>query len=463
MRGMTLNRSGIHMPARGLLPCFRMLSRTHKPALIFIFITLMLDVLGFGLLIPVAPKLVELLMNDGAGGNAAQAAPVVGGLQATFYAMTFLFAPLLGVLSDRFGRRPVILLSLLGSGLDYLAMALSPTIGFLFVTRVINGITGASFSAAGAYVADVTPPEKRAAGFGMIGAAFGLGFVIGPVLGGMLAEVHIRLPFFVAGGLTLINWLYGMFVLPESLPPENRSPIRWSRANPVGAYYSLTKYPLVMGLAIALFLLNMAQFALHGTWALAMEHRFAWDPYHVGLSLGVVGIGAAVVQGGLVRKLVPMLGERRALMFAIAMGALAYIGYGAATQGWMIYTIIAIASIGAIGQPAAQAMITESVLPTEQGTIQGALASLNSLAGVIGPLIGSSVFHLFASENPPFQNSPINLVGANFYVSALLAALGGFAASWAVRHPTIRPGGAVVPSEAIAGGAASGSASPMRK
>jgi DHA1 family tetracycline resistance protein-like MFS transporter len=437
--------------------------RHRKPALVFIFFTLLLDVLGFGLLIPVAPRLVESLMHGGAGGTEAEAAPFVGGLQATFYAMTFFFAPLLGVLSDRFGRRPVILVSLLCSGLDYIAMALSPTIGFLFVTRVINGLTGASFSAASAYVADVTPPERRAAGFGLIGAAFGLGFVVGPVLGGILAEYHIRLPFFVAGGLTLINWLYGVLVLPESLPPEHRSPVRWKRANPVGAYFSITKYPLVMGLAIALFLLNMAQFALHGTWALAMEFRFEWDPIHIGLSLAVVGLGAAVVQGGLTRKIVPMIGERRALIFGIAMGVLAYIGYGAATQGWMIYTIIAIASIGAIGQPAAQALITESVLPTEQGTIQGALASLNSLAGVMGPLAGSWVFHVFASENPPFAEAPINLVGANFYLSAFLAMLGGLAAAWAVRHPTIRPVILDTPGSTMRAGEASGGVPPFRK
>jgi DHA1 family tetracycline resistance protein-like MFS transporter len=407
---------------------------SHTPALRFIFITLMLDVLGFGLLIPVAPKLVESLLHGGAGGTEAEAAPIVAGLQSTFYAMTFAFAPALGVLSDRVGRRPVILISLFGSGLDYLAMALTPTISFLFVTRVINGLTGASFSAASAYVADVTPPERRAAGFGMIGAAFGVGFVIGPVIGGMLGAIHIRLPFYAACALTFVNWLYGVFVLPESLPPERRAPFRWRRANPVGAFYSLGKYPLVLGMAVALFLLNMAQFALHATWALSMQYRFDWDPLHIGLSLMVVGLGAAVVQGGLTRKIVPALGEKRSLILGLAMGILAYIAYGAATEGWMIYTIIAIASLGAIAQPAGQALITEEVLPTEQGTIQGALASLMSIAGIIGPLVGGWTLAYFITEPPPFPESPIPLAGANFYVSALIAGLGWLAAAWALRH-----------------------------
>ena len=417
-------------------------------ALRFIFITLLLDVLGFGLLIPVAPRLVESMLHGGAGGTEAEAAPYVAGLQSTFYAMAFLFAPLLGVLSDRIGRRPVILISLFGSGLDYLAMALAPTLGWLFVTRVINGLTGASFSAASAYVADVTPPEKRAAGFGMIGAAFGLGFVIGPVIGGVLADERVyipfighgflRLPFYVACGMTLLNWLYGLFVLPESLKPEHRAPFQLRRANPIGALYSLGKYPLVLGMAISLFLLNMAQFALHATWALSMQYRFHWTPVEIGISLAVVGIGAAVVQGGLARRLIPILGERRSLMFGLAMGVAAYIGYGAVPPGheygWMIYTIIAIASIGAIAQPASQALVTKEVLPNEQGTIQGAIASLVSLAGIIGPLIGGWTLEMFIRAHPSLPDSPINLQGANFYVSALIAAMGWIAATWAVRH-----------------------------
>ena len=416
----------------------------RKPALGFIFLTLMLDVLGFGLLIPVAPRLVESLLHDGRGGTEAEAAPIVAALQSTFYAMAFLFAPALGVLSDRVGRRPVILISLFGSGIDYLAMALSPTLTWLFVTRVINGLSGASFAAANAYVADVTPPERRAAGYGMIGAAFGVGFVVGPVIGGVLGDEHnhfplighgnIRLPFYVACGLTMLNWLYGLFVLPESLPPDRRRPFELRRANPVGALYSLGKYPLVLGMAISLFLLNMAQFGLHATWALSMQYRFEWTPRDIGLSLMAVGLFGGAVQGGLAGRIVPKFGERRSLMFAIAVGTLAFIGYGAAMHGWMIYAVIIVASIGAIGQPAAQALITKEVLPTEQGTIQGAIASLMSFAGIVGPLIGGWILHESIQEPHPYPNSPIPLTGANFYASALLYGMGGMAAAWAIRH-----------------------------
>lgn len=433
------------------------------PAIGFIFITLMLDVLGFGLLIPVSPLLVESLLHHGRGGSATEAAPVVSALGSTFYAMSFLFAPALGVLSDRVGRRPVILISLFGSGLDYLAMAVSPTLSWLFVTRVINGMSGASFSVASAYVADVTPPEKRAAGFGLIGAAFGLGFVIGPLIGGYLGSPashipfighgSIRYPFYFAGIITLINWLYGFFFLPESLPPERRRPFQIKRANPVGAFYSLAKYPLVLGMAIFGFLINMAQFALHVTWVLSMEHRFGWGPFRNALSLTLVGIGAAIVQGGMARRLIPALGEKRSLMFGVWLGVLAFIGYGAASQGWMIYAIICIASIGAIGQPAGQALISKEVLPTEQGTIQGALASLTSLAGIIGPQIGGWTFAYFTRESGPggkFANSPIPLEGANFYVSAILCALGGIAAAWAVRHHVERGGPPAVAANAPA-------------
>lgn len=416
----------------------------RKPALTFIFVTLMLDVLGFGLLIPVSPRLVESLLNEGRGGTEAEAAPYVAALQSTFYAMAFLFAPALGVLSDRVGRRPVILISLFGSGIDYLAMALSPNLIWLFAMRVFNGLSGASFAAANAYVADVTPPERRAAGYGMIGAAFGVGFVVGPVIGGMLGDEHnhipfighghIRLPFYAACALTMLNWLYGMFVLPESLPPDRRRPFELRRANPIGALYSLGKYPLVLGMAISLFLLNMAQFALHATWALSMQYRFDWTPRDIGLSLMAVGLFGGAVQGGLAGRIIPKLGERRSLMFAIAVGTLAFVGYGAATQGWMIYAVIIAASIGAIGQPAAQALITKEVLPTEQGTIQGAIASLMSFAGIVGPLIGGWILHEFIKEPHPFPNAPIPLAGANFYASAFLYGLGGFAAAWAVRH-----------------------------
>lgn len=411
-----------------------MARRTTFPALGFIFITALLDVLGFGLLIPVAPRLVESLLHRGAPGTVTEAAPWVAGLQATFFAMTFLFAPFLGVLSDRVGRRPVILTALFGSGIDYIAMALAPSLPWLFVTRVINGISGGSFSVVNAYVSDVTSPEKRAMGFGMIGAAFGLGFVIGPAVGGILGEFDLRYPFWAAGGLTLVNWLYGYFILPESLPPDRRMAMNWGRANPVGAYAALGRNPFVLEMAISLFLLNLAQFGLHATWALSMQYRFNWSIMATGLSLVVVGLGAAIVQGGLARKLIPRLGEPRALMLGLVLGVLAYVAYGAATQGWMIYTIIALASIGGICQPAGQSLITKSVAPTEQGAVQGAMASLNSVAGILGPLIGGGTLAYFTRNPPPFPDSPIRLDGANFYVSAAISAVGALIAGYALRR-----------------------------
>jgi DHA1 family tetracycline resistance protein-like MFS transporter len=413
--------------------------QNREPALGFIFLTAVLDVLGFGLLIPVAPRLVESLLHGGQGGTAAEAAPWVGALQSTFFSMTFLFAPLLGVLSDRFGRRPVILLALLGSGLDYFAMALAPSLTWLFVTRMINGLSGGSFSVVNAYVSDVTKPERRATGFGLIGAAFGLGFVVGPVLGGILGAQNLRYPFWAAGGLTLINWLYGLFVLPESLPPERRSPISFKRANPIGAYAALGKHPFVAVMALSLFFLNLAQFGLHATWALSMQHRFEWSTKAIGLSLMVVGIGAAVVQGGLARRLIPKLGEPRSLILGLTISVVAYVGYGAATQGWMIYSMIAIASLAAISQPAGQALITKQVDATEQGAVQGALASLNSVAGILGPLIGGTTMAYFIHTPPPFPDFPVRLDGANFYVSAGLALLGTFVAAWGLSLLRERP------------------------
>jgi MFS transporter, DHA1 family, tetracycline resistance protein len=399
----------------------------------FIFITLVLDVLGFGLLIPVAPKLVQSLMNGGAGGSEAEASSYYGWLIATFAVMQLVFGPILGALSDKVGRRPVLLFSIFGSGLDYFAMALAPTLPWLFVTRAINGFTGASMTVCNAYIADVTPPDKRAAAFGMVGAAFGLGFVIGPVAGGLLGEIDIRLPFYVAGTITLLNWMYGALVLPESLPPERRGGFSFAKANPIGAFVNLGTYPLVARLAGALFFLNLAMFGLHATWVLYTSHRYSWEKWEVGLSLTVVGISAAIVQGGLARKVIPALGpgalgERRALLFGMTMSVLAYAGYALATHGWMIYAIIAVASVGGVAGPAGQALITRSVKPTEQGAVQGALTSLQGVAQVIGPLIATTVFAIGAGER---TNPPWNFSGLSFLMCSLLALVGTLVAWWA--------------------------------
>ena len=419
----------------------------RKPAVKFILLTLLLDVLGFGLLIPVAPHLIQQLQP--AGHDEKDAAHVYGLLIATYAALQFVFSPVLGCLSDRFGRRPVVLISLFGTGIDFFAQAFSPTLTILFVTRAINGISGANITACNAYVADVTPPHKRAAAFGMIGAAFGIGFIFGPLLGGVLAAKelaipgtglvfhgNIRYPFYAAGGLTLLNWLYGYFVLPESLPTDRRRPFNLLQANPLGALTRLARYPTVWGLAGALFLLHLAMFALHSTWVLYTAHRYQWTELETGLSLALVGVGAAVVQGGLARRIIPALGEKRSLLLGIAIGVAAYVGYGSAPsdwpqgwpRGWMIYVVIVLASLGGIAGPACQALITNSVSPKEQGEVQGALMSLQCVANIGGPLIGTAAFAYFIS-----REAPVYLPGASYYVSALLAAMGLGVAAWAMR------------------------------
>jgi len=377
----------------------------RTPGLTFVFFTLLLDVLGFGLLIPVGPRLVAFVQGMPATGAEHETSIAVGILAATYAAMQFIFSPLIGSLSDRFGRRPVLLVALFGSGIDYFIGAMAPSLWVLFVTRAVSGISGATVPVCSAYIADVTTPEKRAAGYGLIGAAFGLGFVFGPLIGGVLGDDQIvlplvgrgdiRYPYIAAGILTMLNWLYGYFVVPESLPRDKRRPFSWSKSNPLGAIRWLTHHPVVLTLAAALFLLNVAQFGLHTTWVLSMQARFHWTTTQVGWSLFTVGISAAIVQGLLARKIVPALGERVCLVGGIILGVLAFIAYGAATHGWMIYAFIAIASIGGVAGPAAQAITSKAIGPTEQGLLQGALGSLTSVAGVIGPLIATGVFRAF--------------------------------------------------------------------
>jgi len=392
----------------------------------FIFFTILLDVLGIGLIIPVAPRLVENLQGEGESA-AAYSVAILG---ATYAAMQFIFAPILGSLSDRVGRRPVILISLLGSGLDYIAAAFAPTLAWLFVTRAINGISGANITAASAYIADVTPPEKRAAGFGMMGAAFGIGFVVGPLMGGVLGSYDLRWPFLAAGGLSLLNALYGYFVLPESLKPEHRRPFSFARANPISSLRNLQKYPLVLGLSVVLFLANIAQFALHTTWVLYTKHRYGWSPRDVGFSLFAVGISAAIVQGFLARKIIPKIGEKRAVLFGLAIGAVAYLGYGLATQGWMLIAILLVGSLGGIFQPASQSLVTQSVRPDEQGGVQGAITSLQCLAGILGPAVGGSLFGYFARRDGAQPYIP----GASYFASSILCLMSLGVAIWVFRR-----------------------------
>jgi DHA1 family tetracycline resistance protein-like MFS transporter len=389
----------------------------RKPALGFIFVTLLLDILGIGLIIPILPKLIEELC----GGNVSTASTAFGWLAALYSVMQFGFAPLLGSLSDRFGRRPIILASLLGSGLDYLLLAFAPTLPWFFLGRIIAGVTSANFTAASAYIADVSPPEKRAANFGLIGAAFGLGFIAGPALGGVLGHVGLRVPFLVAAGLTLVNWLYGMFVLPESLPREIRRPFSWGRANPVGSLTALKRYPIVLGLTGTFFLVHLAHQAVPSTWVLYTSYRYSWSTAQVGLSLAIIGVMAAIVQGGLARRMIPALGERRAVMVGLSNGVVILAAYGLATQGWMMYAILVVGAFGAIAMPALQGLISRSVPLNEQGAVQGALSSVASLAGIAGPPLATGLFGFFISPRAPAHVPGIAFFMASF---VLVTALG---------------------------------------
>lgn len=345
----------------------------------------------------------------------AAASVTFGLLGALYSVMQFLFAPLLGSLSDRFGRRPVILVSLLGSGLDYFLLAFAPTLGWFFVGRMIVGITGANFAVATAYIADVSPPEKRAGNFGLIGAAFGLGFILGPALGGLLGNVGLRIPFLVAGGLTLLNWLYGWFVLPESLKFENRRAFSWKRSNPVGALLDLRRYPMVLGLTGTFFFIQLAHQALPNTWVLYTSYRYGWTVRQTGISLAIVGFMAAIVQGGLTGSIVKWMGEKKTAMLGLGVAALSYVGYGLATEGWMVYAILVIGSLSGVTAPAVRGLISRGVGDDEQGGVQGSLSSLVSVAGIIGPLTTTRLFAYFISDS-----APTHVPGAAFFFSAVL-------------------------------------------
>jgi DHA1 family tetracycline resistance protein-like MFS transporter len=387
----------------------------RKAALAFIFVTVVLDMLALGVTVPVLPKLVLGFE----GGDAAQAAHVVGLFGTLFAGMQFLFAPLLGAISDRFGRRPAILISNFALGADYVLMALAPSVSWLFVGRTISGICAASFSVPSAYIADVTPPEKRAAGFGFLGAAFGLGFVIGPAFGGLLGSLSPRLPFWVAAALSLANALYGLFVLPESLPPEKRGAFAWSRANPVGAFGLLRRHPLVLGIAGVAALSYLAHEVLPSMWVLYTDYRYHWGERAIGLTLALVGVFSAVVQGGLVRKGVAKLGERRALVFGLVCGALGFAAYGLAPTSAWFFLGIPFGALWGFAGPSAQALMSQRVDPSEQGRLQGALAGIRGVTGMIGPTLFTSAFAWALKEPHPRPGTPFLLAAALLGAAAI--------------------------------------------
>lgn len=387
----------------------------RRAALAFIFVTMVLDVLAMGVILPVLPKLVE----DFLGGNTARAAEIFGAFGTVWALMQFICSPLLGALSDRFGRRKVILLSNFGLGLDYIVMALAPSVGWLFVGRTISGITGASYTTAGAYIADVTPPEKRAAGYGMMGAAFGLGFILGPAFGGILGGINPRFPFWAAAALTLLNALYGLFVLPESLPPERRRPLDLKRANPLGALKLLRSHHELFGLSTVYFIYYLAHQVLQSVFVLYAGYRYGWDEKTVGITLAFVGVCSVIVQGGLVRPTVARIGERKALLTGLAFGAAGFAIYGFAATGTVFCIGIPIFALIGLFGPAAQGIMSHRVSPTEQGALQGATSSIMGIAGMIGPALFTVVFAAFIKPQ-----RVVHLPGAPFYLAALLILVG---------------------------------------
>ena len=384
-------------------------------SLLFIFITIFIDITGLGIIIPVIPALITELIN----GSISEAAKYSGWLMFSYATLQFLFAPFLGGLSDQYGRRPVILLSLFGFGINYIVLALAPNIIWLFLGRIFQGIMGASLTTASAYIADISTPEKKAQNFGLIGAAFGLGFILGPVIGGYLGQFGSRVPFIAAAAFTLINLIYGYFILPESLDKKNRRKFDIKRANPIGTLMSLKRYPVISGLLICIVLFNIAQHATHSTWTFFTIEKFDWSEKLVGYSLGFIGLLAAIVQGGLIRIIIPKLGNIKSVYFGMIFYILGLSLFAFAEEEWMVFAFAIPLSLGGISGPALQGIMTNKIPDDEQGEFQGGMTSLVSLTAIIGPLLMTNLFSYFTSENS-FYYFP----GAPFMVGAIISFFG---------------------------------------
>jgi len=392
-------------------------SAPRGTAVAFIFVTVLLDMLALGVVIPILPKLIESFVAN----DTASAARIFGLFGTAWALMQFVFSPLLGSVSDRFGRRPVVLLSNFGLAADYVLMAIAPSLAWLFVGRVISGITSASISTAFAYIADKTAPESRATMFGKIGVAFGAGFILGPALGGLFGDISPRLPFWVAAGLSFANWLYGLFILPESLPVDRRAPFRWKSANPIGMLPLLRSSPALAGLQVANFFSQLAHVVLPSTFVLYAGYRYGWDVKMVGLTLAIVGVCSMVVQGVAIGPIVRHLGERRALLLGLVCGALGFFIYGAAPTGLLFCVGIPVMALWGVSGAATQALMTRMVAPDQQGQLQGATASVQSVAQMVGPFLFTLTFAYFIGTN-----APVKLPGAPFLLASvlLLTALG---------------------------------------
>ncbi len=391
------------------------MKKTAKKAAVgFIFITLLIDITGWGIILPVVPKLVAELIH----GDITEAARYGGWLGFAYAFTQFICAPLVGNLSDRFGRRPILLISLLGFGLDYLLLALAPSIGWLFVGRILAGLTGASISTASSYIADVSTDETRTKNFGLIGAAFGLGFIIGPVMGGLLGHYGARIPFYVASVLCLMNFLYGYFILPESLDKNRRRPFEWKRANPIGSLKLLAKHPKISSLVLALILIYIGLHAVQSNWHFFTMYKFQWSERTVGLSLGVLGLLLGLVQGVLIRWTAPKLGEQKSIYYGLIFYAMGLLLFSFAGEGWMMLLFLIPYSLGGICGPSLQSMISKSIPANQQGELQGALTSLVSATSIVGPPMMTNLFYYFTQDKAPFQFS-----GAPFLLASILMML----------------------------------------
>jgi len=396
-----------------------MMARNKKAALGFIFITVLIDVIGLGIIIPVVPDLIRQLTHKGL----SRAAELNGLLTFAYAFMQFVCAPIMGNLSDRYGRRPVLLFALLGFGLDYLFQGFAPTLGWLFVGRIIAGMTGASFTTATAYIADVSEPEKRAQNFGLVGAAFGLGFIIGPALGGHLSVYGTRVPFFAAAVLSLLNCIYGYFILPESLPAERRRKFEWKRANPIGSLLQFKKYPSLSGLIVSIILVYLSAHAIQSTWLFYNMEKFHWNAQWGGYSLSFVGVMVALVQGVLIRIIMPKLGQERSVYVGLILYSIGFVLFAFATQGWEMFVFIIPYALGGIAGPALQGLISNQIPANEQGELQGGLTSLMSACAIFGPVLMTALFSYFTGKDAPFI-----FPGAPFIVGAVLTLTSAFLA-----------------------------------
>lgn len=388
----------------------------RNPSLAFIFATILIDCIGFGIIIPIIPTLIKQLN----GSDVAEASTVGGWLLFLYAFMQFIFAPILGGLSDQYGRRPVLLIALLGLGLDNFLLAFAPNLSWLVIGRIIAGVCGASFSTAGAYIADISSKEKRAQNFGLIGAAFGIGFIIGPLLGALFSKIDIRAPFMVAGCLSMLNFLFGLFFIPESLTTENRRKFDFKRANPLGAFINLKRYPLLIGLIVGQFILYVAGKTIEVIWGYYNILKFNWTEQEIGYSLAFVGVLVSLVQGGLIRWFIPKFGQAKSIFYGIIFYTVGLFCFAFATNSWMMYAFLIPYCLGGLCGPALQGLISNQIPENEQGEIQGLNTSLMSISAIISPLIMTNLFYQFSKAD-----APIYFPGISFFISGILAIIGG--------------------------------------